>query len=373
MHICCSTFHIYQNVCVCILQQAHFILLKSELLNNMATKQSKKCQNCSSWLFSRGAILVLASSALLYGVHWFVYFSIKLSLPEYLRVGFDCAHYVLWVLLPVSGWVAESWLGRYQAIVFGLIVCTITFFLLQVAFMMLINFERTPIPAFVLAIGSLVFGTVGIGSFYTNMLPFTLDQMIGASAEKLTAAVHWYFWGYNIPLLVRDILPCAFSQLHLQDAISVVFLTLGSLSLSAVLIMDCLFHKWLDTQDKTANPIKLIFRVLNYARKNRCPRLRSAFTYIDEEQPSRLDFGKHKFGGPFTEEEVEDVKTLFRLTPLLIVIIGPFLSVEIYDQFGLHSIKMTKQSFLCLHNLKHIVYYSAPFFLIPVSALSCIL
>ena len=62
---------------------------------------------------------------------------------------------------------------------------------------------------------------------------------------------------------------------------------------------------------RTGNPIKLIFQVLNYARKNKCPRLRSAFTYIDEEHPSHLDFGKHKFGGPFTEEEVEDVKTIF--------------------------------------------------------------
>ena len=97
----------------------------------------------------------------------------------------------------------------------------------------------------------------------------------------------------------------------------------GSLSFSAVLVVDCLCHKWLDTRDKTGNPIKLIFQVLNYARKNKYPRLRSAFTYIDEEQPSRLDFGKHKFGGPFTEEEVEDVKTIFRLLmPLLVAALG---------------------------------------------------
>ena len=83
--------------------------------------------------------------------------------------------------------------------------------------------------------------------------------------------------------------------------------------------MHCLYHKWLDTNDKTGNPIKLIFGVLNYARKNKYPRLRSAFTYIDEEQPSCLDFGKHKFGGPFTEEEVEDVKTVFHFLPLLLV------------------------------------------------------
>ena len=33
--------------------------------------------------------------------------------------------------------------------------------------------------------------------------------------------------------------------------------------------MDCLYHKWLDTNDKTGNPIKLIFEVLNYARKSK--------------------------------------------------------------------------------------------------------
>ena len=84
----------------------------------------------------------------------------------------------------------------------------------------------------------------------------------------------------------------------------------GSLCLSAVLIIVCLYHKWLDTNDKNGNFVKLIFGVLNYARKNRYPRLHSAFRYTDEEQPSRLDFGKHKFGGPFMEEEVEDVKTI---------------------------------------------------------------
>ena len=161
--------------------------------------------------------------------------------------------------------------------------------------------------------------TIGGGSLYTNMLPFTLDQMIGASAEELSAAVQWYWWGSNIGILIKNILVCIPipRQLQYLDIVPMVLLVLGSLSLSAALIMDCLCHKWLDTNDKTGNPIKLIFRVLNYARKNKYPRLRSAFTYIDEEQPSRLDFGKHKFGGPFTEEEVEDVKTIFRFLPLV--------------------------------------------------------
>ena len=44
---------------------------------------------------------------------------------------------------------------------------------------------------------------------------------------------------------------------------------------------------------------------------------RSALTYNDEEHPSRIDYGKEKFGGPFLEVEVEDVKTILRMLPLV--------------------------------------------------------
>ena len=60
--------------------------------------------------------------------------------------------------------------------------------------------------------------------------------------------------------------------------------------------------------------MSLIYEVLNYAQKNKYSRLQSVFTYIDKEQPLHLDFGKHTFGGPFTEGEVEDVKAVFHLT-----------------------------------------------------------
>ena len=331
----------------------------------MATASVNFTQYCRP--FSRGTLLVLVMSGLLYATHWFVYNAIDFSFRVTLRIILDGTHYSLWVLLPVIGWVAESWLGRYRAIVVGLIMSAVLLLLVQIAFVMK-NLDWT-IPGFVLTIVASLFAIFGVGSFYTNMLPFTLDQMVGAPAEELSAVVQWYYWGYNIGLLVQDSLQSVSAIVSQQLRFNILptsLLVLGSLSLSAVLVMDCLCHKWLDTHDKTVNPLKLIFGVLNYARKNRCPRLRSAFTYIDEEQPSRLDFGKHKFGGPFTEEEVENVKTAFRLVPLLVSIIGATLSLETYDQFALHSLLTNKHTFIHVQNMKHSVYYVALFVLIPV-------
>ena len=64
----------------------------------------------------------------------------------------------------------------------------------------------------------------------------------------------------------------------------------------------------------------MIFMVLNFARKHKYPLQRSAFTYCDDERPSRLDFAKERFGGPFTTEKVEDVKTFLRIVVVLITV-----------------------------------------------------
>ena len=78
----------------------------------------------------------------------------------------------------------------------------------------------------------------------------------------------------------------------------------------------------------TQNPLKLIYKVLRYAVKTKHLRQRSAFTYWEDELPSRIDFGKSKYGGPFTTEQVEDVKTFLRL--LVITAIASIIISEIY-------------------------------------------
>ena len=78
------------------------------------------------------------------------------------------------------------------------------------------------------------------------------------------------------------------------------------------------FKHFLTIFPQLVNPYKLIFRVLNYARKHKYPERRSALTYWEEDIPPRIDLGMSKYGGPFTFEEVEDVKTFFRLLPIII-------------------------------------------------------
>ena len=155
----------------------------------------------------------------------------------------------------------------------------------------------------------------GQACYLMAVLLFLTDQIIGASSDELSSVVRWCFWANKVGLWLYE---SVFYFMH-YGHVSVFFILLTfAVPLAVIIISDCLCQQWLDRTHKVTNPIKLIIQVLNYTRKHSYPERRSAFTYIDEEQPTRMDYGKEKFGGPFTEEEVEDVKTVLRLLPLVI-------------------------------------------------------
>ena len=270
----------------------------------------------------------------------------------------------LLVLLPVTGWIGDSLLGRYRAITVGSFLLAVAYLVILISFVML-QLDWT-IPAFVIMCISLPAAAVGGGTFFISSLPFIIDQMIGASADDIIAAIQWYCWAFALGLATQY-LPICLSIVTQRQNILLLYLSLGFLSLSVVLITNCLCHKWLDVHYKKSNPFKIIFKVLNYAHKTKYPERRSAFTYIDEEEPSRLDYGKHKFGGPFTEEEVEDVKTILRLLPLFLSIFGAFVANDLgyKDHFQAHVISTTDELLPCVERVQKLILYVSVVVLIP--------
>ena len=83
----------------------------------------------------------------------------------------------------------------------------------------------------------------------------------------------------------------------------------------------CFKHHLVIETARHNNPIKLIWRVMRYAWKHKQPVRRSAFTY-GEFPPSRLDLGKDRYGGPFTTEEVEDVKSFLYILTIVLATFG---------------------------------------------------
>ena len=238
-------------------------------------------------------------------------------------------YYALSIVFPFAGWIADARTGRYKAIICGTIVCLIAALVSVTEFTLVtVNVSVAPI---VFAYVVQCINMLGVTAFLANFIPFATDQLVGATSADLSHLVHWYVWEGSVGDLVMSVVQVPMSQFLSQENSETFYsplsysITYGIYALLLsflliVLVLDLLCGKrWLVTKSNLSNPIMLIFNVLNYARKNKSARNRSAFTYIDEEQPSRLDLANTKFGGPFTEEQVEDVKTTLRLLSLIVL------------------------------------------------------
>ena len=191
--------------------------------------------------------------------------------------------------------------------------------------------------------------TIGSRGFIVNAIPFGTDQMLGASSETISAFIHWFAWASytgNTSGYIVNLLPCTGMGDEQTCLVSMLFAVAVS---SLALCLDFLCRNWLVIEPVSQNPLKSIYSVLKYAATHKYPVRRSALTYWEEDIPSRIDLGKSKYGGPFTTEQVEDVKTFFR-----IISMSAAISFFIYPLLVFHgSLSMFASHFQQLKILPH--------------------
>ena len=156
---------------------------------------------------------------------------------------------------------------------------------------------------------------IGLGAYQANIIQFGLDQLYDASTTEIKSFIVWYAWTLLSVGFITDYIFACLSEKYKGISFLIVC---AYVSLAVVLMV--FQNRWLiKEQPVKQNAIEQAYRVIKYAIKTKQPRQRGAFTYCEDELPSRIDFGKNKNGGPFTIEQVEDVKTCLRLIPISIV------------------------------------------------------
>ena len=241
------------------------------------------------------------------------------------RYGFVIMICFGYVSFPLFGLLADVWIGRYKAILIGVMLCFLSWMAIGIG-VIVYSFYDSDTVWWSFYVIAFVFQFCGYSSFTANIIQFNIDQLVGASADELNFVIYWHILCESLLPLLFYPFQCLFSGKYFYLA---TFIASG-LSVSLVLVSLSFFKCKLEDISLIKNPIKLIVRVLCYARKHKYPENRSALTYWEEEAPSRLDLGKEKYGGPFTEEEVEDVKTFFRILPLFIASFAHVISDDTY-------------------------------------------
>lgn len=213
---------------------------------------------------------------------------------------------------PIAGWLADVYIGRYRVLKFSMIIMWSGGILYVTSVILSVTFNGRFDEFMVI---SVAIGLLGLSAYQANAIQFGLDQLIDASSSDISSYISWYAWTFFLAYVIVD-----FSQGCTCLRYTPISSLLAPVFLTVCVCSDFLFNDWLIKEPVTFNPLKLIFSVLRFAARNKYPRQRSAFTYWDDKPYKRIDLAKDKFGGPYTTEQVEDVKTFFRIS--IIVIIG---------------------------------------------------
>ena len=237
---------------------------------------------------------------------------------------------------PLAGYMADNVFGRYKAILCSLkflLVSTVTVIIPGSIFLVtFIYFDRENIHTGLGKIGIIVtsitlyFATsVSFVVFNANIIQFGMDQLHDCVTDHQSLYIHWYVWLFY---LVQYLVICPWiwpevTKLWLYLLFSAVFLVLSFVLTAAAFLITLCNKKWFLIQRGLQNPYRLVYKVTRFARKHKVPVQRSAFTYCEDEIPAGLDLGKSKYGGPFTTEEVENVKAFYGILKIVLSL-GPY-------------------------------------------------
>ncbi len=229
--------------------------------------------------------------------------------------------YTTWMLLfPLFGWLADVYFGRYRVLNAALHLMWVGIVVLAIA--LILESLYSQISYFVL-LPAIVLVTIGWSAFLVNSILLGSDQIIvEASAEDMSSYIIWYIftwlssrWAYA---LLTDALIIGCTGISEINGL-IVQTVISALLLSLVLCSNYLLKDWLvqSMDSPSGNPWKLTWNIMKFAATHKRPAAHSALAYSEDERVRRIELGKERYGGPFTMEQVDDVRTLLRV--LLII------------------------------------------------------
>ena len=284
------------------------------------------------------------------------------DLSEYNAMPFAILALIM-IFYPLSGYVANTCCGRLNVILTSsclLLVCLLLCCLGTVIFLtsgwnhisIMTNIEyllgtSTGIVLSILAVVFLLLFTVSIVGYQANFIQLGLDQLFEARSHFLGLFVHYAVWTFylgGIPAAIAFPLDICIKT---SGGAMVMYYAIPMLLIVCLVALLCIgywkYNQWFYTTPSHSSPYKTIYRILKFIRKHKYPLQRSAFTYDDEYIPSRLDFAKERFGGPFTTEQVENFKAFLRIL-LILFALGPVFVLEVpashfvFPFFSLHTL-----------------------------------
>ena len=254
---------------------------------------------------------------------------------------------------PLAGYLADAQWGRHKTIVGSLRFLCLSLIMILVigtlgvmASLPVMFYVTYPLSTgqkvTIIAI-SLVFGIPIILGFLlascslvaisANVIQYGIDQLMhDFHSEDIGLYICWYVWTTYLAEFIVNI-P------HTLLGVFLVWINLGILLIAlpimiGVTVTLCIKKQWMLVDAKPdvkpdVNPYKLVYKVIKFTANHKDALLHTHdFGDNDFELScSRFDWGKERYGGPFTIKQVEEVKSFLRIFCILLTL-GPVLMMD---------------------------------------------
>ena len=264
---------------------------------------------------------------------------------------------------PLAGCLADTQWGRYKTIIGSL-----RFVLISIAIIYILGIFASvgSVPIFFtvsepldsakrISIATVFWVVIGIpvvlgillivcslAAFSANVIQYGIDQL--RESKDIGLYIFWYVWTVYLAKVIFAIpytLLGEFHSLFFIWSIGVI-LVLLPVTISAIFCIKKCKKQWtFVNQPQDQNRYKLIYRVIKFV----IMKSHTIFNSINydnnfEIPKSRFDFGKEKYGGPFTNKQVEEVKSCLQIFFILLTL-GPvflvdFAASKLLPNFGFH-------------------------------------
>ena len=265
---------------------------------------------------------------------------------------------------PLLGWIGDAFIGRYK----GAKYCIISLWTLSVlhgaAEVVMKYREESDNWIFSLLWKIIGIFTSAVGGFVLVCgFHFGLDQIADSPSWQVSSYVSWYCWSYFLVFVIKSV---AFECTDKLIGIATI-----TLVLSVAICLDFLCKQNVSIQSKSSNSLKLVYQVLKYAAKNKYPQTSSAFSYWDSKK-SRIDLAKARYGGPFTADEVDDVKAFLKIIVIVVICVflpGVFYTFTMFSGYKImyhyRDLSLVQGTFDYRHCfVRSVIYNSASYILV---------
>ena len=166
----------------------------------------------------------------------------------------------------------------------------------------------------------------GLALFQSNIIQLSTDQLLFASSNQLRYYIYWQRLAIYVSLFFSVLIFIMMITMGVPDTFihvtKIVLYIFAILTNVAGFLLLCFIKRHIVIEPPpTVNPAKQIYNIFKYAIKYKRPLQRSAFTY-GEPPPGMLDRAKKRYGGPFTTDQVENVRSFKNILLILLSLVG---------------------------------------------------